>query len=157
MLKLPSCFTEPLISQANGHLVRNDFLFFFLLLSLDPDLSEREFQAFAAAFQSINRLIDAFRVTLPPLSDLDPKQSSTRTILLTHALTDAATIKLHSIFSYADSASKQHCVTAARDMVSFGGLNLQEVGYINPIMGVSHCYFTTAFPQGTAVLPRPYG
>lgn len=100
-----------------------------------PNLSERELQAFAVAFQSINRLIDAFRATLPSLSDSDPKQSSTRTILLTHALTDAATIKLHSIFSYADFAFKQHCLTASRNMVSFGGLNLQEVGYINPIMG----------------------
>lgn len=109
----------------------------FFLLNHDLDLSEREFQAFAAAFQSINRLIDAFRATLPPLSDLNPKQSLTRAILLTHALTDAASIKLHTIFSYADSASKQNCVTAARDMVSFGGLNLQEIGYINPIMGVS--------------------
>jgi hypothetical protein len=104
---------------------------------MNADLNEREFQAFAAAFQSINRLIDAFRANLPPLSDLDPKLPPTRTILLTHALTDAATIKLHSIFSYADSASKQHCLNAARDMVTFGGLNLQEVGYMNPIMGVS--------------------
>jgi hypothetical protein len=101
------------------------------------DLQTREFQAFAAAFQSINRLIDAFRLHLPSLNDLNPKDPATRTILLTHALTDAATIKLHSIFSYADSASKQHCLTAARNMVAFGGLNLHEVGYMNPIMGVS--------------------
>jgi hypothetical protein len=158
MLRPPFCFTEQLISQVNGHLVRPNPSFLCLLLNLDPDLSEREFQAFAAAFQSINRLIDSFRAHLPPLSDLDPKQSSTRTILLTHALTDAATIKLHSIFSYADSASKQHCVTAARDMVSFGGLNLQEVGYINPIMGVSlGSYRTITLPHNTAVLSRLCG
>lgn len=138
MLRLLFCFIGQLISQVNGHPVRSDPLFFHLLLTPDPDLSERELQAFAVAFQSINRLIDAFRATLPSLSDSDPKQSSTRTILLTHALTDAATIKLHSIFSYADFAFKQHCLTASRNMVSFGGLNLQEVGYINPIMGVSH-------------------
>jgi hypothetical protein len=132
--------------------VRSDVSFLCLILNLYPDLSEREFQAFAVAFQSINRLLDTFRANLPPLANSDPMHLSTRTLLLTHALTDAASIKLHSIFSYADSASKQHCVTAARAMVSFGGLNLQEIGYINPIMGVSQqCHRAIAFAHGIRV------
>ena len=151
------CSTERLIFLVNGHPVRPDHSFISSLLNLQPGLSEREFQAFAAAFQSINRLIDSFRATLPPLSDLDPKQSSTRTILLTHALTDAASIKLHSIFSYADSASKQHCVTAARNMVSFGGLNLQDVGYTNPIMGVSRGFIILSRCLTTVLLSRLCG
>lgn len=99
-----------------------------------PNMQTREFHAYTAAFQSINRLIQTFRTALPPLSQLDIKHPSTRTLLLIHALTDAATIKLHINFSYADSASKQHCLTAARNMVTFGGLNIQEVGYMNPII-----------------------
>lgn len=101
------------------------------------DMQQRESQAFSAAFQSINRLIDTFRATLPPLTSLDPSHSSTRTTLMTHALTDAATMKLHGIFAYADQTSKQCCLAAAQNTVRFGGLNLQELGYMNPIMGVS--------------------
>ena len=101
------------------------------------DLQPREFQAFSAAFQSIHRLIEQLRSTLPPLSHLDPRNPSTRAILLTHALTDAATIKLHNIFSYANSASKQHCLVAAHNLVNFGGLSIQDVGHVNPIMSVS--------------------
>ncbi|KAF5379062.1 hypothetical protein D9615_005944 [Tricholomella constricta] len=100
-----------------------------------PNMQTREFYAYTAAFQSINRVIETFRTTLPPLAQLDVKHPGTRALLLIHALTDAATIKLHINFSYADSSSKQHCLTAARNMVTFGGLNIQEVGYMNPIMG----------------------
>jgi hypothetical protein len=103
-----------------------------------PDLQPREFAAFSAAFQSIHRLIEQLRSNLPPLAHLDPTDPNTRATLLTHALTDAATIKLHNIFSYANSASKQHCLIAARSLVSFGGLsNIQEAGPMNPIMSVS--------------------
>jgi len=100
-------------------------------------MGQREFQAFASAFQTVNRLIDTFRSQLPPISDHETSDPAIRTLILTHALTDAATIKLHGIFAYADSASKQHCLTAARSVIQCGGVNLQEVGYLNPIMGVS--------------------
>ncbi|KAG5652089.1 hypothetical protein H0H81_006352 [Sphagnurus paluster] len=100
-----------------------------------PNMQTREFHSYTAAFQSINRLIETFRNTLPSLYHLDPKHPSTRTLLLVHALTDAATIKLHINFSYADSSSKQHCLAAARNMFTFGGLNIPDIGYINPIMG----------------------
>ncbi|TFK39826.1 hypothetical protein BDQ12DRAFT_603499 [Crucibulum laeve] len=100
-----------------------------------PNMPQREFQAFAAAFQSINRLIDGFRIHLPPISQFESSDPVIRTVVLTHALVDAATIKLHSIFAYADSASKQNCLAAARNMLNFEGRNLQELGYMNPIMG----------------------
>ncbi|KAF6761603.1 hypothetical protein DFP72DRAFT_987787 [Ephemerocybe angulata] len=94
-----------------------------------PNMGQREFQAFAAGFQTVNRLIETFRSQLPPISTYRASDPAIRTLILTHALTDAATIKLHGIFAYADSASKQHCLTAARSV------SLQEVGYLNPIMG----------------------
>ncbi|KAG5646377.1 hypothetical protein DXG03_003700 [Asterophora parasitica] len=81
-----------------------------------PNMQTREFHAYTAAFQSINRVIETFRTILPPLSQLDVKHPSTRALLLIHALTDAAVIKLHINFSYADSSSKHHCLTAARNM-----------------------------------------
>ncbi|KAF9006114.1 hypothetical protein BDQ17DRAFT_1540719 [Cyathus striatus] len=100
-----------------------------------PNMQQREFQAFAAAFQSVNRLIDAFRLQLPSLPQFEASDPSIRKVLMMHALADVATIKLHSLFAYADSSSKQRCLSAAKNMISFGGLNLQEVGYVNPIMG----------------------
>lgn len=100
-----------------------------------PNMQQREFQAFAAAFQSVNRLIESFRSLLPPLSHVEVTDPTIRTLLMTHALANAATIKLHGIFSYADTSSKQNCLMAARNMVSLGGVNLQEIGHMNPIMG----------------------
>ncbi|KAG6830373.1 hypothetical protein H0H92_001010 [Tricholoma furcatifolium] len=99
-----------------------------------PAMQPRDFQAYTGAFQSLHRLTETFRSTLPPLSN-DIQQPSTRTLLLIHALTDAATIKLHINFSYAaEHSSKHYCLTAARRMVTFG-INIQDVGHVNPIMG----------------------
>jgi hypothetical protein len=101
------------------------------------DMQQREFQAFAAAFQTVNRLIETFRSHLPPITKHEANDPAVRTLILIHGLTDAASIKLHGIFAYADSASKQHCLTAARNVIQCGGVNLTDVGYLNPIMGVS--------------------
>ena len=68
-------------------------------------------------------------------------------------MTDAATIKLHNIFSYANSASKQHCLIAAQSLVNFGGLTIQDVGHVNPIMSVSvpfHLLLPLLFTQRIA-------
>lgn len=100
-------------------------------------MQQREFQAFAAAFQTVHRLIEGFRALLPAIAGHEANDPGIRDLILTHALADAAIIKLHSIFSYADSSSKQHCLNAARNIIQCGGVNLQEVGYLNPMMGVS--------------------
>ncbi|KAG6820296.1 hypothetical protein H0H93_002734 [Arthromyces matolae] len=111
-----------------------------------PNMQPREFHAYTAAFQSIHRLIESFRSTLPPLVNLDTKHPTTRTLLLIHALADAATIKLHINFSYADSLSKQHCLVAARRIVAFGNINISDVGPVNPIMGVGRfCFIAWVF------------
>ncbi|TFK29693.1 hypothetical protein FA15DRAFT_631604 [Coprinopsis marcescibilis] len=100
-----------------------------------PNMQQREFQAFAAAFQTVHRLIEGFRAQIPQLAGHETGDPTVRTLILTHALADAAIIKLHGIFSYADSSSKQHCLTAARNIMHCGGVNLPEVGYLNPMMG----------------------
>jgi hypothetical protein len=114
-------------------------------------MAQREFQAFASGFQTVNRLIDSFRSQLPPISTYRTNDPAIRTLILTHALTDAATIKLHGIFAYADSASKQHCLTSARSIIDCGNVPLQEVGYLNPIMGVSEHHKHVA--RGTDTIP----
>ncbi|KAJ6631297.1 hypothetical protein B0H10DRAFT_1978077 [Mycena sp. CBHHK59/15] len=99
-----------------------------------PNLSPREAQSLSTAFQTVDQLITSLRTQLPNFAQLDGR-SSARTILLTRSLLNAATIKLHSIFMYSDPTSRQNCLDAARDMFRFGDINLQGLGYLNPMMG----------------------
>ncbi|KAG5732328.1 hypothetical protein E4T56_gene11563 [Termitomyces sp. T112] len=98
-----------------------------------PNMQPQEFQSYMIAFHSTHGLTETFRSILPPLTHLDIKHPAARTLILIHALTDAATIKLHINFS-ADSSSNQYCLAAARRIVAFGGFNILEVGHINPIL-----------------------
>ncbi|PPQ67854.1 hypothetical protein CVT25_010293 [Psilocybe cyanescens] len=100
-----------------------------------PNMSPRDKVAYDAAAKSVNTLLDSFRTNLGPIPKLSPRDPSVRTVLLTHALVDAASIKLHWIFSYAYPESKQICLSAARNMVNYGDLDLQSLMIINPIMG----------------------
>ena len=106
-------------------------------------MSQRDRVAYDAAARSVNVLIESFRANLAPLPPSgDP---SLRTVLLIRALVEAASIKLHWIFAYAYSSSKQTCLSAACNMVNYGDLNLQDIGYINPIMGVRTSLFLKNF------------
>jgi hypothetical protein len=98
-----------------------------------PTMSQRDRVAYDAAARSVNVLIESFRANLAPLPPSG--HPSLRTNLLIHALVEAASIKLHWIFAYAYSSSKQICLSAASNMLNYGDLNLQDIGYINPIMG----------------------
>lgn len=66
---------------------------------------------------------------------MDWEDSTTKAVLLTHALADAALIKLHSSFAYTYTSSQQVCLTAARNIVNLGGVDIHHVGRVNPIMG----------------------
>jgi len=91
------------------------------------------------AWRSVDLLIETFRTNLVPIPRYnDP---NIRTILLIHGLVDAASIKLHWMFAGVPSKSKEICLTAARNIVDYGDLNLQELGVMNPIMGVSYLVF----------------
>ncbi|KAJ7023359.1 hypothetical protein C8F04DRAFT_1134562 [Mycena alexandri] len=98
-----------------------------------PNFPEREAQSWGTAFNVVDQLIKSLRLQLPTLAQLEGR-GSTRTILLTHSLLNAATIKLHSIF-YSDPTSRQTCLDAARDMFRFGGTDPRGLGYLNPMMG----------------------
>ncbi|KAF8906262.1 hypothetical protein CPB84DRAFT_1675974 [Gymnopilus junonius] len=100
-----------------------------------PNMSPRDKVAYDAAAKSVGTLIENFRASLPPISKEETRDPSIRIALLTHALVDAACIKLNWIFSYAYPDSKQICLAAARNIVNYGDLNFQELGFINPIMG----------------------
>jgi len=99
-----------------------------------PNLEPRERAAYEAAARSMNMLIDLFRKQLPPVPEFNTQDPDLRMNMLTHALIDAAAIKLHWLFAYAWSTSRQICLVAARNLVAYK-LNVQELGHFNPIMG----------------------
>ncbi|KAH9479396.1 hypothetical protein JR316_0007986 [Psilocybe cubensis] len=99
------------------------------------DMTPRDKVAYDAAAKSVNTLLETFRAKLGVRPRLNPQDPSVRTILLIHALVDAASIKLHWIFSYAYPESKQICLSAARNIVNYGDFDLQGLTIINPIMG----------------------
>lgn len=101
------------------------------------DMPVNTLEAFNSAFQVVTSLVDNLRIYLPILNTLDVKDPMSRTILLTHALVDAATIKLYGIYFSVDSVARQRCKTAAQNIVSCGGLDIRGFGYMNPVMGVS--------------------
>ncbi|KAF9454307.1 hypothetical protein P691DRAFT_845205 [Macrolepiota fuliginosa MF-IS2] len=101
-----------------------------------PNMPQRESDAFSASFHSINKLIDEFRLWIPQLPQSGSNTANTRTLLLIHSLTNAATIKLHGIFSYGDPVSNEKCVQAACDMVNFTGIDLRTFGIVNSVYGV---------------------
>jgi hypothetical protein len=125
------------MSRVNGNLVSSPILPYtwIQLMRPFPDLESRERAAYEAAARSMNLLIDLFRKQLPPLPEFNTQDPGLRMNILTHALIDAAAIKLHWLFAYAWSTSRQICLAAARNLVSYK-LNLQELGHFNPIMGV---------------------
>ncbi|KAJ7719016.1 hypothetical protein DFH07DRAFT_859675 [Mycena maculata] len=86
------------------------------------------------AFHAVNERINSLRAQLPDLAQLDGR-SAARTILLTHSLLNAATIKLHSLYMTSDANSRHNCIVAARNMFRFGDMSLQGLGYLNPMMG----------------------
>lgn len=108
----------------------------YLAATYNPNMQQREMQGYVASFQVVTRLIEELRSQLPALSGHEAGDPMIRHLILTHALLDAALIKLHTPFSYGHSVSKQQCLSSARNIVKCGGLNLQEVGYLNPVMGM---------------------
>lgn len=104
------------------------------------DLAGREAEAFNASFRSVDTLIDGFRTWLPQLIQ-STNIATTKTIMLIHGLTNAATIKLHGIFSFSNTISNQKCVQAACDMVTVNGIDLRRLGAVNSVYGVSTYLF----------------
>jgi hypothetical protein len=95
-----------------------------------------QFPNYRAAFENLMHLVDSFQRTLPPISRLNPSDAPARTIILSHALLYGAIIRVHSQFA-SELSSRQECLSAARSMLRLSGsVNMQEIGCLNPIMGV---------------------
>ncbi|KAJ7939732.1 hypothetical protein B0H13DRAFT_1586901, partial [Mycena leptocephala] len=104
-----------------------------------PNVSEGEAQSWWKAFGVVDQLINSLRSDLADFAAQLQVQGrspgSARTILLTHSLLNAATIKLHSI-CYTNPLSRQSCLAAARDVFRLGGPNPHGLGHLNPMMGI---------------------
>ncbi|KAF9497924.1 hypothetical protein BDN71DRAFT_1443988 [Pleurotus eryngii] len=105
----------------------------FLSGQASVDMPTRDAQIFHSAFQSLDSLINSFHASLPSL-DSYGSESRPRFVMLAHAVTNAAIIKLHNIFAYANANSNDLCMHAARSIVANAQ---QDLGFVNPLMGVS--------------------
>ena len=134
-----------------------NFLFYLTFLISLQKCNHETIKITQTSFNRHTTSIDVFRAALPPLTRTTPVSSPVsphgenyhfRTLLLAHALVDAAIIKLHGHFAYAynaaggyaaDSASRQYCLDAAKRIVAGCGLvSSGEVVFVSPIMGVSY-------------------
>lgn len=91
----------------------------------------------ASAFSSLDKLIDAFKAILPPVEQLDMTMPSiVRSTFVTHTLTSAATIQLHTFLSETDDSSHQKYVAAAEFIFALiPKVDLLSFGQVNPFLG----------------------
>ncbi|KAJ7164385.1 hypothetical protein C8R46DRAFT_1278640 [Mycena filopes] len=84
--------------------------------SWSPNLQPQERAAYTLSYTWLDTRITQFWRVLPPIYALAPDSASARTLLLTHALTAAALIKLHQrpTTSPSDSTAQTKTLVAAR-------------------------------------------
>ena len=100
-------------------------------------MRQRDSETFWKSFHSTDDLLGILRTKTPDLPQPGSNTTDIRTPLLIRSLINAAIIKLHSTFSYADVTSNQKCIMAASDMFTHHGVDLRTLGAVNSIYGVS--------------------
>jgi len=100
-------------------------------------MGQRDSETFWKSFRSTDDLLEILRTKTPDLPRPGSNTTDMRTLLLIHSLINAAIIKLHSTFSYANVTSNQKCIMAASDMFTHHGVDLRTLGVVNSIYGVS--------------------
>jgi len=134
--KLLSCVTERRIWWGSGQVSISDNQRGANNLRL-LGMRQRDSEAFWKSFRSTDDLLETLRTKTPDLPRPGSNTTDMRTLLLIHSLINAAIIKLHSIFSYANVTSNQKCIMAASDMFTHHGVDLRALGPVNSIFGVS--------------------
>ncbi|KAJ7617093.1 hypothetical protein FB45DRAFT_1034394 [Roridomyces roridus] len=79
------------------------------------------------AFFSLDNKLDSFHQSLPPLCG----ELADRTLILTHALTDLAIVRLHAPYTRTAEAAREKSLTAARRIVA----GLAHVDLLNGLVG----------------------
>ncbi|KAL0957024.1 hypothetical protein HGRIS_003125 [Hohenbuehelia grisea] len=135
--KFLSPAAEPKEHLSNVSMVAKAVILFhrasYLSGRIPSDPQAREFQVFMAGFQSLDQHVSEFKSQLAPLPQpLVGDKKATRHLMFAHTLVNAATIKLHSIFSFSDTNSQAQCMAAARSIVNDAQ---SDLGFVHPLMG----------------------
>ncbi|KAJ7936982.1 Zn(2)-Cys(6) binuclear cluster domain-containing protein [Mycena leptocephala] len=96
-----------------------------------PDMTNEQLTQFYLSFNTIDALIERFKISLPAVH-LHP----TRSMLVIHTLVHVATIQLHNPFISNIDASHLRALDAARAVVAtLAQVPVHEFVFIDPIMG----------------------
>ncbi|KAJ7233729.1 hypothetical protein B0H12DRAFT_1239252 [Mycena haematopus] len=94
-------------------------------------------RADAAAFDSLDGLLDQFLHSLPLGLELRGVEVSTRSLLVTQTLTHAAIIRLHAHRIHTSNVSRSKYLAAARAVVhSIKSTDFSNWPHVDPIMGI---------------------
>jgi hypothetical protein len=100
------------------------------------DFQSHEAASYAASCTWLDGRITKFWETLPPLYAFYTDAAVARTLVVTHAMTAAAAIKLHRAPSSVDPEAQKKCVFAARAILAcLGDSRIPDFTVAHPIVG----------------------
>ncbi|KAJ7451256.1 hypothetical protein B0H11DRAFT_1877264 [Mycena galericulata] len=106
------------------------------LFTPPADFQLQAYTSYMTSYTWLDRRITQFCATLPPIYAYYTDPSAARTLVLTHALTAAAAIKLHRSSAGADPAAQAKCVFAARAILDcLGDSGVPERVTSHPVVG----------------------
>ncbi|KAJ7261011.1 hypothetical protein C8J57DRAFT_1184378 [Mycena rebaudengoi] len=101
-----------------------------------PNLPPQELASYTTSYTWLDRRITRFWETLPPLYTFYAYPAAARTLVVAHALTAAAAIKLHRATSTPDREAPNKCIFAARTILAcLGDRQIPDLVCAHPIVG----------------------
>jgi hypothetical protein len=101
-------------------------------------MTNDQLNQFYLSFNSIDTLIEGFKLSIPAPAAGHLPQDAMREMLVVHALVHVATIQLHNPFVVdIDASSRLRVLASARAIVAhLAQVPVGEFGFVDPIMGV---------------------
>ncbi|KAJ7080448.1 hypothetical protein C8R44DRAFT_992458 [Mycena epipterygia] len=101
-----------------------------------PNLQPQEFASYMASCTWLDGRITKFWEMLPPLYKVYADPAAARTLVVAHAMTAAAVIKLHRSYSSTDAEAQKQCAFAASAIIAcLGDTQIPELTTAHPIVG----------------------
>ncbi|KAJ7915141.1 hypothetical protein B0H13DRAFT_2270494 [Mycena leptocephala] len=101
-----------------------------------PNLQPQELAAYRTSYVWLDQRITAFWQALPPVYAFYGNSAAARTLALTHALTAAAAIRLHSSPAATDAEAQAKCLFAARAILDvLGDARVGDQAMVHPVVG----------------------
>jgi hypothetical protein len=138
MQRRPFCSTAPRGSAPAGLPVRITFPLSTKAISFtsSADLQPQELAAYRTSYVWLDQRITAFWQALPPVYAFYGNSAAARTLALTHALTAAAAIRLHSSPAATDAEAQAKCLFAARAILDvLGDARVGDQAMVHPVVG----------------------